>query len=86
MLHAQETFVEGGAFAVVDAHTHITVSAKSQNVVALAAERSYLGKPDELLSVMDRKNIRAMGNLTGGYDDVLVEVITNYDKAFPGRF
>jgi len=60
MLHAQETFVERAAFAVVDVHTHITVSAKSQNGVALAAERSYLGKPDELLSVMDRKNIRAM--------------------------
>jgi len=71
---------------VVDVHTHITVSAKSQNGVALAAERSYLGKPDELLSVMDRKNIRAMVNLTGGYDDGLVEVITKYDKAFPGRF
>src|SRR6266436_4969485 len=37
-------------------------------------------------SVMDRKNIRAMVNLTGGYDDGLVEVITKYDKAFPGRF
>ncbi|PYX20394.1 MAG: amidohydrolase [Acidobacteria bacterium] len=86
MLHAQETFVERAAFAVVDVHTHITVSAKSQNGVALAAERSYLGKPDELLSVMDRKNIRAMVNLTGGYDDGLVEVITKYDKAFPGRF
>src|SRR5438552_11931190 len=60
MLHAQETFVERAAFAVVDVHTHITVSAKSQNGVALAAERSYLGKPDELLSVMDRKNIRAI--------------------------
>jgi len=35
---------------------------------------------------MDRKNIRAMVNLTGGYDDGLVEVITKYDKAFPGRF
>ncbi len=60
MLHAQETFVERAAFAVVDVHTHITVSAKSQNGVALAAERSYLGKPDELLSVLDRENIRAM--------------------------
>jgi hypothetical protein len=56
-------------FPVIDVHTHITVSAKSQNGVELAAERTYLGKPDELLPVMNRKNIRAMVNLTGGYDD-----------------
>jgi predicted TIM-barrel fold metal-dependent hydrolase len=86
MLHAQETFVERAAFPVVDVHTHITVSAKSKNGVGLAAERKYLGKPDELLPVMDRKNIRAMVNLTGGYDDGLVEVVAKYGKAFPGRF
>ncbi len=86
MLHAQETYVERAAFPVVDVHTHITVSAKSKNGVELAAERTYLGKPDELLSVMDRKNIRAMVNLTGGYDEGLADVIAKYDKAFPGRF
>src|ERR1700756_1717192 len=86
MLHAQETHIERAAFPVIDVHTHITISAKSQNGVGLAAERKYLGRPDELLPVMDRKNIRAMVNLTGGYDDGLAEVITKYDKAFPGRF
>ena len=35
---------------------------------------------------MHDKNIRAMVNLTGGYDDGLVEVINKYDKAYPGRF
>ena len=86
MLHAQETHVERAAFPVVDVHTHITVSAKSKNGVGLAAARTYLGQPDELLAVMDRKNIRAMVNLTGGYDDGLVEVISRYDKTHPGRF
>jgi predicted TIM-barrel fold metal-dependent hydrolase len=86
MLHAQETQVERAAFPVIDVHTHITVSAKSKNGVELAAERTYLGAPGELLPVMDRRNIRAMVNLTGGYDQGLVEVITRYDKAFPGRF
>ena len=86
MLHAEETRVERAAFPVVDVHTHITVSARSEHGVELAAERTYLGKPDELLSVMDRKNIRAMVNLTGGYDQGLTQVIGQYDEAFPGRF
>lgn len=86
MLHAQETHVARAAFPVVDVHTHITVSAKSTNGVGLSAKRTYLGQPEELLAVMDRKNIRAMVNLTGGYDDGLVEVISKYDKAHPSRF
>jgi len=86
MLHAQETHVKRAAFPVVDMHTHITISAKSTNGIGLAAVRTYLGKPDELLPVMDRKNIRAMVNLTGGYDEGLVEVITRYDRVYPERF
>jgi predicted TIM-barrel fold metal-dependent hydrolase len=35
---------------------------------------------------MDRKNIQAMVNLTGGYDSGLAEVVAKYDKAHPGRF
>lgn len=85
-LHVNETHVERARFPVVDVHTHITVSAKSRNGVDISAQRTYLGKPDELLPVMDRKNIRAMVNLTGGYDDGLADVIAKYDKAYPGRF
>jgi predicted TIM-barrel fold metal-dependent hydrolase len=86
MLHAQETRVERAAFPVVDVHTHITISAKSKNGVALSAQRTYLGAPNELLPVMDRKSIHAMVNLTGGYDEGLAEVAKRYDQAFPGRF
>lgn len=86
MLQVKETRVERARFPAVDIHTHISLSAKSEKGIELAPERTYLGKPDELLSVMDRKNIRAMVNLTGGYDDGLVDVITKYDKSFPGRF
>jgi predicted TIM-barrel fold metal-dependent hydrolase len=86
MLHAQETHIERAAFPVIDVHTHITFSAKSQNGVALAAARTYLGKPDELLPVMDRKNVRAMVNLTGGYDEGLADVMAKYVNAYPGRF
>jgi len=86
MLNAHETRVERARFPAVDIHTHISVSAKSQNGVELAAVRTYLGKPDELLRTMDKKNVRSMVNLTGGYDSGLVEVVAKYDKAFPNRF
>ena len=59
---------------------------RSPNGVELAAEREYLGTPEECLSVMDRKNIRAMVNLTGGYGKGLAEAVSKYDRAHPGRF
>jgi predicted TIM-barrel fold metal-dependent hydrolase len=86
MLHVKETRVERARFPAVDIHTHISLSAKSQNGIELVPERTYLGRPDELLPIMDRKNIRAMVNLTGGYDDGLADVIAKYDKAYQGRF
>jgi predicted TIM-barrel fold metal-dependent hydrolase len=86
MLHTQETHVDRAAFPVIDVHTHITVSALEKNGVSLSAKRTYLGQPDECLAVMDRKNIRAMVNLTGGYNEGLEEVIAKYDKAHPARF
>jgi predicted TIM-barrel fold metal-dependent hydrolase len=86
MLHVRETRVERARFPAVDIHTHITVAAKSENGVGLSAERTYLGSSDYLLPIMDRKNVRAMVNLTGGYDQGLTEVVAKFDKAFAGRF
>jgi predicted TIM-barrel fold metal-dependent hydrolase len=86
MLHASETRVERARFPVIDIHTHISFSKKAENGVQLAAERNFLAPPQELLAVMDRKNLRAMVNLTGGFGAGLVESVAKYDKAFPGRF
>jgi predicted TIM-barrel fold metal-dependent hydrolase len=86
MLQVHETHVERARFPAIDIHTHITVSAKSENGVGLSPDRKYLGTPDELLAVMDRKNLHTMVNLTGGYDAGLVEAFGRYDKAHPGRF
>jgi predicted TIM-barrel fold metal-dependent hydrolase len=86
MLQVHETQIERARFPAIDIHTHITVSAKSENGVGLSPDRKYLGTPDELLAVMDRKNLRTMVNLTGGYDAGLVEAIGKYDNAHPGRF
>jgi predicted TIM-barrel fold metal-dependent hydrolase len=86
MLQVTETHMERAHFPAIDIHTHISLSTKSEKGIELAAERQYLGTPQELLAVMDRKNIRAMVNLTGGYDDGLKEAVTKYDKGYPGRF
>lgn len=86
MLEVNEFHVERAQFPVIDFHTHITMSVKSENGIELSADRKYLGTPEFLLPVMDRRNIRAMVNLTGGYDQGLAEVVSKYDQAFPGRF
>ena len=86
MLHVRESHIERAKFPLIDIHTHISVSTKSESGVLLAAERQYLGTPQELLAVMDRKNIRAMVNLTGGYENGLTETVARYDRPYPGRF
>lgn len=86
MLQVRETRVERARFPVIDIHTHISGSARSKDGVELAAEREYLGTPEELLAVMDRKNIRSMVNLTGGYGAGLREAVARYDRRFPDRF
>jgi predicted TIM-barrel fold metal-dependent hydrolase len=86
MLQVHESHIERSKFPNIDFHTHISISTKSQNGVELSPDRQYLGTPQELLAVMDRKNIRTMVNLTGGYDKGLVEAVAKYDRAYPGRF
>jgi predicted TIM-barrel fold metal-dependent hydrolase len=86
MLSVRETRVERARFPLIDIHTHISGSAKSKAGVALAAEREFYGTPQELLAVMDRKNIRSMVNLTGGYGEGVRENVKRYDRAHPDRF
>ena len=86
MLRVHETRVERAKFPLIDFHTHISASTKSEAGVELAAERQYLGTAQELLAIMDRKNIHAMVNLTGGYAAGLADAVAKYDRAHPGRF
>ena len=79
-----ESRIERAKFPVLDFHSHITTSAKSENGVEWASEVKYLGTPEELLAVMDRKNIWATVKLPGGYGKGLGNVINQYDRAFPG--
>jgi predicted TIM-barrel fold metal-dependent hydrolase len=86
MLHVHETRVERALYPAIDIHTHITESSKSINGVDLAAERNFYATPGELIPVMDRKNIRSMVNLTGGFGSGLIETVEKYDKSYLGRF
>ena len=86
MLHVHESRVEHSKFPLIDFHTHLSGSTESEKGVELTPDREYLGTPQELLAVMERKNIRAMVNLTGGYDHGLSEAVGKYDRTYPGRF
>jgi predicted TIM-barrel fold metal-dependent hydrolase len=86
MLHTREMSVERARFPVIDIHTHITESSKSINGVAVGAERDFHATPGELIAVMDRKNIRSMVNLTGGFGSGLTETIGRYDQSYRDRF
>ncbi len=86
MLHVHETDVERARYPVIDIHTHLSWAAKSEKGVELTAERQYTAPPSELLPLMDRRNLRALTNLTGGWGPGLVDAVNRYDKAYPGRF
>ena len=86
MLHVPETHVPRSRFPVIDIHTHLTFAAKAKNGVALGEELNVLDPPENLLKVMDAKNIHTLVNLTGGVGAGLRDTIKRFDKAHPGRF
>ena len=81
MLHVPESHVPRSRFPVIDFHTHITGSSGGN-----AGAVRFSMDPTNCLAVMDRKNIRTMVNLTGGYGDGVREAIARLPTAHPGRF
>jgi predicted TIM-barrel fold metal-dependent hydrolase len=86
MLHLKETQVARAKFPVIDFHTHLTFSAHVVNGVSLGPDRIIAGRPQELLPIMERRNILALTNLTGGFAGGLQSTVEQYDKRFPTRF
>jgi predicted TIM-barrel fold metal-dependent hydrolase len=78
MLHVAEHKVERARFPVIDVHAHFSWSK--------GEEMTFLATPAQVLPVMDRKNVRTMVNLTGGSGAGLVQAISRFDAAAPGRF
>lgn len=81
MLHVPETQVPRSRFPVIDFHTHITMTSGD-----ISGKIQFDMDPAKCLSVMDRKNIRTMVDLTGSYGEGLREAVHKLSEAHPGRF
>ncbi|MBS1809930.1 MAG: amidohydrolase family protein [Acidobacteria bacterium] len=82
MLHVQETLVAKARFPVIDFHTHLSFT----NTSGAAPKANFRAKPEEILPSMDRKNLRMMVNLTGGYGPALEENLRYWQTPHPDRF
>jgi predicted TIM-barrel fold metal-dependent hydrolase len=82
MLHVKETPVPRPRFPVIDFHTHVTWSGELPGEEKV----TFNATPAEMLPVMDRKGIRILVNLTGGYRNGLAEAIRTLHMAHPDRF
>jgi predicted TIM-barrel fold metal-dependent hydrolase len=80
MLHVHETNVERARFPVIDVHTHISTRGSSTDPVRPTVPL------DDLIKVMDRRNIRTLVNLTGGVGSAVKNGVANFDEKYPGRF
>ena len=80
------TKVPRSRYPAIDMHTHLSWAKESSGGVSRGEEMKFLAKPEDLIPVMDRKNVRMMVNLTGGTGAGLAESIRVFEKAYPGRF
>src|ERR1700722_17104985 len=80
MLHVPETKVARSRYPVIDWHTHITGGGVPGKEIRFAMTA------ETCLPVMDRKNIRTMVDLTGGYGQALRQSVAKLQTAHPGRF
>jgi predicted TIM-barrel fold metal-dependent hydrolase len=86
MLHVPETAVGRSRFPVIDIHTHISSQASHDHGVSIGEKMIYAAPPSELLPMMDRRNVRMMVDLTGGFGAGLAETIERYQRPYPDRF
>jgi predicted TIM-barrel fold metal-dependent hydrolase len=80
MLHVPETHVPRSRFPAIDFHTHLSWTPRE------GQRPRFNTTPEKALEVMDRRNVRVMVNLTGGYGPVLEENIRYWQQSHPGRF
>ncbi len=80
MLHVPVTEVARPRFPVIDFHSHLTWGD------ADGVKPTVPMPPAEVIPVMDRKDVRVMVNLTGGFGKALEQTVGLFQKAYPGRF
>ena len=81
-LHVPETKIERARFPVIDFHTHLSFVDRR----ATPEKALFRAGREEILPVMDRRNVRMMVNLTGGYGAALDEAIRYWQTPSPDRF
>lgn len=81
-LKVAETRVERARYPVIDFHTHLSWSSGLEPGESMR----YPATPEELLPVMDWRNLQTLVNLTGGWGAGLKECVAKFPKAHPGRF
>jgi len=86
MLHVRETKVLRSRYPVIDIHTHLSSVAKHAGGVGIGEEMQYFATAEDVLPLMDRKNLRIMVNLTGGVGKGLQEAIRKFQTPHPDRF
>jgi predicted TIM-barrel fold metal-dependent hydrolase len=86
MLHVPETKPLRSRYPVIDVHTHLSSVAKHSGGVGIGEEMEYFATAEEVLTLMERKNIRIMVNLTGGVGKGLAETIRRFQTPHPDRF
>ena len=86
MLHVAETRVATPRFPVIDVHTHFSFAKGGRQGAASDDSVAFTTTAEDALAVMDRKGVRAVVNLTGGFGKGLEQAIGRFDQAHPGRF
>jgi predicted TIM-barrel fold metal-dependent hydrolase len=86
MLHVKETRVPVPRFPVVDVHTHFSFARGRRDAAASPDEVAFTIAAKDALAVMDRKGVKAVVNLTGGFGRGLEQALAAFDRAHPGRF
>lgn len=81
-LQVPQTRVEKARFPAIDIHTHLSWG----DVLAGKQAVTHTATVDEILPVMERKNLRLLVNLTGGYGRGLEESLRYWHRAHPDRF
>jgi predicted TIM-barrel fold metal-dependent hydrolase len=82
MLRVRESKVARARFPVIDFHTHLSWSPGPGK----EGGPEFPARPEEILPVMERKNLRLLVNFTGGRGEVLEEVLRTWHKPHPDRF
>jgi predicted TIM-barrel fold metal-dependent hydrolase len=86
MLKVPESKITRAKFPMIDVHTHTSFAAVNQNGVPVSEQMNFLAEPADLLAVMDRRNIRMLVDLTGGFGQGLVDTVRKFHTPHPDRF